>query len=84
MRCRMKTETKQILSRVIELQRELDIRKDLYTELDMLVMQLQSEGFVDAEFEGYLLKVVDNFADTNTCFRPAGVKRFELKLKKVK
>lgn len=80
----MKTETKQVLTRVIELQRELDVRKDLYTELDMLVMQLQAEGFKDAEFEGYLLNLVDNFKDANTCFRPAGVKRFELKIKKVK
>ncbi len=80
----MKPQTKQILARVIQLQRELDIRKDLYTELDMLVMQLQADGFKDAEMDGYTLNLVDNFLTSNTCFRPAGVKRFELKVKKVK
>lgn len=80
----MRTETKQILARVIELQRELDIRKDLYTELDMLAMQLQDEGFKDAVLEGMVVTLVDNFLDVNTVFRPAGVKRFELKVKKVK
>lgn len=80
----MKTQTKQILARVIELQRELDIRKDLYTELDMLTLQLQDEGFKDAVLEGLTVTLVDNFLEQNTVFRPAGVKRFELKVKKVK
>jgi hypothetical protein len=80
----MKQETKQILCRVIELQRELDIRKALYDELDMLTIQLQAEGFKDAELSGLVISLVDNFEKTNTAFRPAGVKRFELKVKKVK
>ena len=80
----MKPQTKQILARVIELQAELDVRKALYDELDMLTIQLQAEGFHDAELNGLLISLVDNFAVNNTCFRPAGVKRFELKVKKVK
>ncbi len=80
----MKPQTKAILARVIELQRELDARKDLYTELDMLTVQLQDEGFRDAELDGLLITLIDNFATSNTAFRPAGVKRFELKLKKVR
>lgn len=80
----MKPETKAILNRVIDLQRELDIRKALYDELDMLTIQLQAEGFTDAELNGMLVSLVDNFRVSNTCFRPAGVKRFEIKVKKVK
>lgn len=80
----MKTETKQILKRVIDIQRELDIRKALYTELDMLTEQLQAEGFKHAELDGMILDMVDNFEKSNTCFRPAGVKRFELKVKEAK
>jgi hypothetical protein len=80
----MKTQTKQILARVIELQAELDVRKALYEELDLLTIQLQAEGFHDAELSGMLITLVDNFEINNTCFRPAGVKRFELKVKKVK
>lgn len=80
----MRQQTKLILARVIELQRELDARKALYTELDMLTVQLQDEGFTDAEFEGMVVELVDNFKKSNTCFRPAGVKRFELKVKVAK
>jgi len=80
----MRPQTKHILARVIELQAELDVRKALYEELDMLTIQLQSEGFKDAELEGQVITLVDNFEVNNTCFRPAGVKRFELKVKKVK
>lgn len=80
----MKPQTKVILARVLELQRELDVRKDLYTELDLLTMQLQAEGFKDAEFDGLLISLVDNFLASNTCFRPAGVKRFEIKVKRAK
>lgn len=80
----MKKETKEILARVISIQAELDVRKALYDELDMLTMQLQAEGFSDAEFEGLQIELVDNFAKGNTCFRVAGVKHYELKMKKVK
>lgn len=80
----MKRETKEILARVIEIDKELAVRKALYDELDMLTMQLQAEGFVDAEFEGLLIQLVDNFAKGNTCFRVAGVKHYELKMKRAK
>lgn len=80
----MDKDTKQILKRVIDIQRELDIRKALYDELDMLTIQLQDEGFKHAELDGMTLDLVDNFEKGNTCFRPAGVKRFELKIKGVK
>lgn len=80
----MNKQTKEILARVIEIQRELDIRKALYDELDMLTEQLVAEGFQAGGIDGSIITMVDNFADKNTVFRPAGVKRFELKVKGVK
>lgn len=73
------------LKRVIELQAEIEVRKALYDELDKLTLELQAEGFKHAELEGLVVDLVDNFADgRNTVFRPAGVKRFEMKVRKVK
>lgn len=72
------------LARVLEIQRELDLRKALYAELDALVLELQTGGFSSADLEGMRLELVDNFADgKNTVFRPAGVKRFEIKIEPV-
>ncbi len=77
-------DTTKILKRILSIQAELDVRKALYDELDMLTMQLQDEGFHHAEIGEFLIDLVDNFANGNTCFRPAGVKRFEIKVKKNK
>lgn len=80
----MKTETKAILTRIIEIEAFKDEMKALYAEQDMLTMQLQDEGFQDAELNGFLLEMVDNFIKSNIQFRPAGVKRFEVKVKRLK
>lgn len=66
------------LSRIIDLQREIDLRKELYSELDRIVLELRSEGFSQADQDGLRLTLRDNFAEENTVFRPAGVKRFEI------
>lgn len=67
------------LKRVLEIQKELEVRKALYDELDRLTLELKAGGFVSAELEGLRLELIDNFAEgKNTCFRPAGVKRFEI------
>lgn len=79
-----KRETKEILARVIQLKNELDARTALYDELDMLAIQLQAEGFKDAVLDGQIITLVDNFETVNTVFRTAGVKRFELKVKRLK
>lgn len=69
------------LSRVLEIQRELDIRKELYAELDRITLELQESGFASAELDGLRIDLVDNFSEgKNTVFRPAGVKRFEIKV----
>jgi len=78
------TERKQLLKRIIRIQAELDIRKALYDELDMLTVQLQAEGFISAEMDGLRIELIDNFASGNTVFRPAGVKHFEVKVKPLK
>lgn len=73
------------LKRVLELQAEIELRKALYDELDKLTLELLEDGFRDATLDGITLELVDNFAaGKNTVFRPAGVKRFEIKVKKVK
>ncbi len=77
-------EFKEKLARILSIQRELDVRKALYAELDTLVCELQAGGFKCADLEGMRLELVDNFADgKNVCFRPAGVKRFEVDIEPV-
>lgn len=69
----------QKLNRVLGIVRELEVRKELYAELDRLTLELQSEQFHSTTLNGMFIELVDNFADgKNTCFRPAGVKRFEM------
>lgn len=79
----MKHELK--LKRVIELQTGIEERKALYAELDQLTLELKADGFSDATLDGLVIELVDNFADgRNTVFRPAGVKRYEMRVTKVK
>lgn len=51
--------------------------KALYARLDEITNLLMDEDLSDTKFA-----MVDNFAEKNVVFRPAGVRRFELKLKK--
>jgi hypothetical protein len=80
----MKKETKQILARVLELTKELEIRKALYDEVNMLTMQLQADGFENAELNGFTLELVDNFSKSNVSWRVAAVQHYEIKIKAVK
>jgi hypothetical protein len=50
-----------------------DVKK-LYGRLDEITMLLKGE-----DLSGVSLVVIDNFAEKNVVFRPAGVRRFELK-----
>lgn len=68
---------KQITELLVEAENihaSLDAVKPLYKRLDEIVEQLISH---DLSGTGYAM--VDNFAEKNTVFRMAGVKRFELK-----
>lgn len=73
-------ELNQKLARILSIQRELDLRKELYSELDALVLELQAGGFRSADLEGMRMELVDNFSEKNTCFRPAGIKRYEMEI----
>ena len=75
----------QALVRILEITKELEVRKELYAELDNIILQLQKSGFHAADINGMHLELVDNFAEgKNTVFRPAGVKRFEVSVKPIK
>lgn len=65
---------------------QLEAVKPLYAEQDALIAMLLEQGFKGATLsDGSTATLVDNFVDPktglarNTVFRPAGVKRFEIK-----
>lgn len=72
----------QIAARVLEINKVLDAAKPLREELDLLTLELVKNNCFSAEYGTFVLSVVDNFQDTNTVFRPTGVKRYELKVKR--
>lgn len=65
------------LARIAELLTALEAIKPLYEELDALVVEYVAAHGTGPTPAG--IEVVDNFADRNTVFRVAGVKRFEAK-----
>ena len=76
-------ELKELLERAAEIKKALDVVKPLYEELDTITMRIATEFPMAQEVElktGEIVKLVDNFASTNTVFRPLGIKRFELKI----
>lgn len=74
-----------VLARLAEVQSALDLMKKLYEEKEALTMQLKELVPVGQEVShgDYIFSVVDNFAEKNTVFRPAAVKRFDLEVDSV-
>lgn len=73
----------QALRRALEIMDLLKAQKPLYAELDELTVELERLGLSDVEFpDGRTVRLVDNFAESNTQFRPAGIKRFELRVER--
>lgn len=72
------------LREALRLHKELELRKALYNELDVLIEALQAAGFTEMDLDEFHIKLTDNFADTNTQWRMAAVKRWELKIAKRK
>lgn len=72
------------VAKALRIQAELDIRKALYDELDKVIAELVTDGFREISFGDKRVVIQDNFASTNTVFRQAGVKRWELKVLKAK
>lgn len=68
------------LRRLVEIQRELDLRKSLYAEYDLIVMSLAKDGFSSAELDGFVLTLEDHFAQGNTAWTSAPVKRYALEI----
>lgn len=67
-----------ILGRLIDIKRELDERKALFAEFDELIIALAESNFKSAEIDGMVLTLKDNFAEGNTGWSAAAVKRFDL------
>lgn len=73
------------INRAIEILKELELRKALYAELDSLIMELKGAGFESHDLgEGQTLRLVDKFAESNTGWTAAAVKRFDLVIEKPK
>lgn len=71
---------KRLLLRAAELQQELKKMKELYKELDLIVKRLRDKGFHEAQFDGKVFMLHDNFDEENTAFRVARISRFELRI----
>ncbi len=76
----MDLKLEQLLDKAIETQLQIDSVKDLYKEMDAIIDKLISSGFETLSYKGRVISLIDNFKNKNTCFRVAGIKRFELKI----
>lgn len=72
------------LKRLIELNEQIEVAKELYNERDKLVLALKELGFTSQVVNGKEYLLVDNFESKNTAWRMAAVNRFEIKVKKDK
>lgn len=72
--------TEQKLARILDIQRELDLRKELFAEYDLLVMSLAKEGFLKGFIGDMVVELKDNFAAKNTSFTTAAIKRYEVEI----
>lgn len=72
------------LQEVLQLKAEIELRTEAYEKLDAIAAELREQNFRVADLNGQTITLEDNFESKNTVFRPAGVKRFEFKVKKVK
>lgn len=77
---------KEKLGEVVRITEELERRKALYEELDNLTLELREAGFTAGDYDtgcGEILSItlVDNFAEKNTQFRMAALRRYEIKVK---
>lgn len=68
------------IGRLIDIQKELDLRKQLFAEYDAIVLSLAQEGFTEAFVEDIALLLKDNFASKNTGFTTAAIKRYEIEI----
>ena len=69
-----------LITRLIDIKAELDARKALYEEYDEIVNTLAEQDFIRAEIGELVINFKDNFANKNTAFTSAGVKRFDVEI----
>lgn len=70
-----KKDLQELSQRALKLMTKLEANKALYQELDEITVTIAKVG----ETGTPELILVDNFAEKNVAFRPAAVRRFELK-----
>ena len=67
---------------ILCLLKEVEGYKEAYKKLDILMQTLIDSGVRELTLDsGDTLEIVDNFKDKNTVFRPAAVRRFEVRIK---
>ena len=72
--------TQEVLARLLMLKAQTEAMKAVYEEIDQLTAMLMAQVGLNNEqqFGGKAVTVIDNFAEKNTVYRPAAVKRFDL------
>jgi hypothetical protein len=71
----------EIVNRIAAIKTQLEAAKPLYDELDELTGELGEVAEVNQTLstnDSRFITLVDNFADKNTVFRPAAVRRFDI------
>jgi len=68
------------IKRLLQIRAELKANKPLYAELDAIIVELSKKVKREYVVDGLKIEIVDNFETKNTCFRPAAVKRFDVKV----
>ena len=63
-----------LVKEALQVLEALDGAKELYKRMDEITLLLKGKNLA-----GTGLEMVDNFSEKNVVFRPAGVRRFELK-----
>ena len=76
----MNNQTEAKLAKVIELHERIKLLKELYAELDGVILELVADGFKSAELNNLVLTLKDNFADTNTGWTRSAVKRWDVEV----
>lgn len=72
------------LARLEQIEKLIDESKKLYAERDLITMSLKQMEFTASQIGNKTFKLVDNFSDTNVCYRMAFTRRWEVKIKGAK
>lgn len=68
-----------LVARAAGIVRELDLRKELYKELDEILLALAQRGFIQTEIDGQTVRLVDKFSPgVNTGWTSAAVRRYDI------